>query len=243
MDKHGLNSSKKDVKGYFVVSEALRDYLIDHYKVSNLKNFYIAPCATAQTSEEYYQNYKSYREKYRNKYKIDNETKLIVYSGGISSWQCIVETVQLFNKIHDLLPKTKLLMLSHNIEEIKKITNNEKDIYIDKYSPDELTEVLCAGDFAIMLRKNCVTNNVAFPNKYLEYVKSKMKIITTPYVYEIAKQVSNFKIGFLYDFSETITELILYIKTATISDTETVKEVLELNSFRERLSKFYEDVL
>ena len=86
-----------------------------------------------------------------------------------------------------------------------------------------------------MLRENCITNNVAFPNKFLEYVQSRMKIITTPYVFEVSKQIEEYKLGFIYDFSDDVQKVASYISNHKVNEINVVLDVLKKNSFQNRL--------
>lgn len=238
LDKHGIKSSVLYLDGYFVVTEALKDYLRQNYKINSKAEFYIAPCATVKTDEGYFKKYEEYRRTYRAKYNIEDLTKVFIYSGGVSSWQCIEETISLYKKIKEKIIDSRLLLFSHNIDSVLKLVGDDKDIIVDMYRPEELTKALCAGDFAFMLRTDCITNNVAFPNKFLEYVQSKMKIITTPYVYEIAKQIKENELGFLYKTDNNLRELITFINTSKTNSDGIVKSVLSKNSFEVRLKLF-----
>lgn len=240
LDKHGLKSSSEYVDGYFVVTEALKGYVKQNFKPKVDAKFYIAPCATVNVDDDYFANYEEYRKVYRAKYNLKETTKVFIYSGGVSSWQCIEETISLYKRIKKEITDSKLLVFSHNRDDIMRIAGNDPDIIIDSYRPDELTKALCAGDLAFMLRTDCVTNNVAFPNKFLEYVQSKMRIITTPYVYEIARQVKHYNIGFLYEFKND-REVVEYIKDSSINDDTTVKSILLENGFTNRLKPFVDD--
>ena len=136
--------------------------------------------------------------------------------------------------------KTRLLIFSHNIDAIRKLLNDEdKNIITDSYSAEELQKALNAGDFAFMLRHDCVTNNVAFPNKFLEYIQSGMKIIATPYVHDIASQIKQYDVGYLYNFENDLTDIIAYIQSEKSSkpDFEKRNTILRYNSFDERLKK------
>lgn len=238
LDRYGFKSASDYLDGYFVVTEALREYVKQNFNPKINAQFYIVPCATISADDFYYDNYNKYREKYRARFGLNEINKVFIYSGGVSSWQCIEDTISLYKSIKREIAGSKLLVFSSNREMIKKIAGNDPDIIVDSFQPDELTKALCAGDFAFMLRKDCVTNNVAFPNKFLEYVQSKMKIISTPYVYEIAKQIKEYDIGYLYQMDNNMTDLIAYIKKSKTNSDKIVKEVLELNSFEVRLRKF-----
>ncbi len=233
-DYYPLKRNMRFADYCFVVTKELRDYVRERFHTTNRTKFIIAPCATDNCIFDK-KNYEENRQKYRAKYELDDNTPVFVYSGGVSRWQCIEETLQLFDQISERLPKARLLMFSHRVDYIRRLTNRT-DIIFDSYTPGELEKALCAADFAFLLRENCVTNNVAFPNKYLEYVKSGLKIITTPYLYEIADQIKKFKIGCLYDMKENTDSILNYIETAECDVNEnTINQVLALNSFENTL--------
>lgn len=242
LDKHGLKASISYVDGYFVVTEALREYVKINFKTKSNAKYYIAPCATNNVDNDYFEKYYNYRMTYRAKYGLDDSTKVFIYSGGVSSWQCIEETISIYREIKKVITNSKLLVFSHNIEAINRIANNDQDIIVDSYRPNELTKALCSGDFAFMLRTDCVTNNVAFPNKYLEYVQSRMKIISTPYVYEIARQIKENNIGYLYEMNNNLNGLLKYIKESSINSDDVVKKIMKSNSFEVTLKEFSESL-
>lgn len=226
--------------GCFAVTVALEKYIRKNYAVKDRIEFYHVPCATLNmcpTEDDYFIN----RITYRDKYNIDKDEIVFIYSGGVSSWQCVGETISLFRQISKQLDcKARLLIFSHNIDAIRKLLNDEdKNIITDSYSAEELQKALNAGDFAFMLRHDCVTNNVAFPNKFLEYIQSGMKIIATPYVHDIASQIKQYDVGYLYNFDNDLTDIITYIQSEKSSkpDFEKRNNILKYNSFNERLKK------
>ena len=223
----------------FVVSPALKEYLIKKYNICSKVRFFDVPCATTQPIN--IDDYERYREEFRHKYEIDSDEKVFIYSGGVSSWQCIEETVDLYKSIRKTInTKSRFLIFSHMRKEIQKITENDNEIMIDSYSPEILERALCAGDYAFLLRRKSIINTVAFPNKYLEYVKSGMKIITTPYINEIARQVEENGIGYIYDFDKDDGHIIDYIKQDSINKKEMIKKaetILEYNGFKRRLQE------
>ena len=242
MDKTITKKSIQYIDGLFVVTEALREYFKVKYPVKQECPFFIIPCATDGirfNQEEYLED----RKKYRDKYHIDNDEIVFIYSGGISPWQCVSETVELYKKIaNGVNKKTRMLVFSHNRDAIASMAAGDVRIQIDSYSPEELVHALHVGDFAFLLRTNCITNNVAFPNKYLEYVQSGMKIITTPYVKEIAKQVKENDLGFIYDFDTDLEALQTYIQdNDSFEDrSECINNILKFNSFSTTTENFVE---
>ena len=237
LDYYGLRKSAKYIDGYFVVTRSLREYIDERFRVSKDTSFFIVPCATANANDHYFDNYDLYRKTYREKYGIKDSRKVFIYSGGTSVWQCLNETINLYKKIKKEIIDSQLLIFSHNHDEILKLVGNEKDIIVDSYQPTELSKALCAGDFAFLIRRDCVTNNVAFPNKFLEYVQSRMKIISTPFVFEIADQINRYDLGVIYDFTDT-SKVITYIKQAKLNDIKIVRKILDECRFENRLKPF-----
>lgn len=239
LDKKGIQKSTNYLDGYFVVTDSLKDYLKTNYNIKTKAAFYVAPCATVIQDDKYFENYYKYRREYRKKFSLKENETAFIYSGGISSWQCIEETISVFNEIKKKMANAKLLIFSHNQNEIIKMIGTKTDIIFDSFKPEELTKALCAGDYAFLLRRDCVTNNVAFPNKYLEYVQSKMKIITTPYVYEIARQVKKWNLGITIDIDNpNVFNMMEYLTNSELNTDKIVREVLNYNSFSKTLKSF-----
>lgn len=234
VDYYSLKRNMKFADYCFVVTKELQHYVHERFHTTNRTKFIVAPCATDNRFFDK-KTYEENRRAYRSKYELDDDTPVFIYSGGVSKWQCIEETLQLFTEILEKVPNARLLLFSHRVDYIRRLTNRA-EIITDSYAPDELGKALCAADFAFLLRVNCVTNNVAFPNKYLEYVKSGLKIIATPYLYEIADQIKKFKIGYLYDMDDNIDPIVNYVETVQRDVNEdTINQVLALNSFENTL--------
>ena len=246
LDKSVTLKGIQNSDGVFVVTKALKDYLQELNKTKKHINYFIVPCAPETqliTKEEYEID----RKKYREKYGISPNTLVFIYSGGVSSWQCVEESIELYlNIAKSLCRPTKMLIFSHSVDAVRSLVNDdEKSVIIDSYSPNELVHALRAGDFAFLLRKNSKTNNVAFPNKFLEYVQSGMRIITTPYVYEIARQVKKFDIGYIWNFNGEISDLDTYIKETATNDNryKIFETILAFNSFSITLKMFVEKLI
>lgn len=237
-----LNRAFNYASGCFVVTKALKKYLIERFPAAKNTKFYTVPCSTS-SSEMNSEDYSIYREEYRKKYGITNE-KVFIYSGGTSVWQCVEETIELYKNLCGKLKQpSKLLIFSHDIENIRAMIGEEKNIILDSYQPIELEKALCAADIAFLLRKKCPTNRVAFPNKFLEYVKSGLYVIATPNVEEIAAQIRKYKVGALYNMDKQIMALTNDIQSYVNSsyDQEKIKEILYYNGFEKRLKTFVDE--
>ena len=59
---------------------------------------------------------------------------------------------------------------------------------------------MTAGDFAFLLRDDYITNKVAYPNKLLEYVSAGLKVITTPFIEDVATEVKKRNLGYVLKY-------------------------------------------
>ena len=189
------------------VSHSLADYYKIISKNDDIKTF-IVPCSISATITK--QSYDEYRKFYREKYGIEKSDLVFAYSGGASPWQCVEESVELFGKIRKQLGKNCKMLLFSGSEELVRQYRDRPGVIAGTLSPDKVMETLCAGDFGLMLRDDYATNNYAFPNKFLEYVGSGLRVIATPYVYDVRDYIKEFDIGLITDLpirAESVDEL------------------------------------
>lgn len=200
---YGLKKSLKYAEGAFVVSNQLKEYMINKYRYGSNLKYFVVPCANSirvQSRQEYEAN----RLKWRNRISVEPHEILFVYSGGASKWQMVSETIELFQQIkHKINADSKLLIMSHHIETIKKENSvKDDDIIFKSFSQDQVQDVLSACDVSFLLREDTITNNVAFPNKFLEYVQAKTFIITTPFIKDVAEICTRNELGAIVDLDE-----------------------------------------
>lgn len=227
----------KEFDGFYAVSKALQKYIETEYHIKG-KPFFIIPCGIPQTEVDVASSIAN-RATYRAKYNLKDDDTLFIYSGGVSPWQCIEESVRMFERLKQNTSKNiKLLLLSGNKAAIEKYQS--EDIMIDSYSGDEVRKVLCAGDFAFMLRQDLVTNNVAYPNKFLEYVSAGLQVISTTAVRDIADQIVQYKVGQIVELNGDLNPAMLENRTPYLQDVEQRNALLKATSFETTLAPFVE---
>lgn len=242
IDKFVSKKYIKKANGCLAVTKALQEYATKRFSLSENVSFHVVPCAI-KASDSFHLERNTFRKKYREKYNITGNELVFVYSGGVSPWQCVEETISLYKEIRKHLSKpSRMLLFSHNYEYLETLTRGSDRFIIDSYTPDELKKALCAADFAFMLRKNTPTNNVAFPNKFLEYVECGLQIITTPHVVEIYNQVTNFKIGIVINDLNDYATIVERSKSINAYSDAVVQEVLAHNSFKNCLLSFVNEI-
>lgn len=182
-----LRNSKKKLLGIRIKILNLIEYLClkkskinifvsnemrEHYKkkYSYVKeNYFIMPCFNSALVKESFNNL--------NK----KDKNIFVYAGGLSEWQCINETIELYKKIENDLPNTKLKILTAE----KKLANKllkEKGVknFEIKYVPfNKINEELSECKYGFLLRKKSIINKVATPTKLNTYLANGVIPILT----------------------------------------------------------------
>ena len=205
--------------GAFVVSDALKNYLNIHFDTSNLI-FFKVPCSTSR-KVVYDKKAAKTRHKWRKEFGIVENELLFIYSGGTSVWQSIGDAYDLFRMLRNKMSEQKMhfLIMSFDIKNLQYLAS--EDTTIRAFNPDVVQDVLFAGDYAFLLRGNYITNNVAFPNKFIEYVISGMHIISTPYVFDVEYYIRTNSLGIILESNkDKESDLIAgYIQTHPIAAT------------------------
>ncbi|KWX81316.1 hypothetical protein AMQ84_00310 [Paenibacillus riograndensis] len=161
--------------GILVVSDALKNYLIGNYNLEN-DVFFQIPCGNyglIKNSQERLM----YREAWRKKLGIKKDEIVFVYSGGISKWQMIDETLGFLERILKINEKFRVCIFSTNIEYIKDRMIGSEKIILKSLRSDEVPLALTACDVGVILRETNLTNKVAFPTKFADYLEGGLHII------------------------------------------------------------------
>lgn len=238
LDKYIERKYLKQFDHVMAVSGGLSQYLQEQYGLEEQK-IHIIPCAVPAEPldrEKLMQD----RLATRQKYGIGENEKLFIYSGGVSQWQCVDETVAVFRMISEKIPGCKLLLLSGDLDKISQYKAD--NILVDSLAADQVPVTLPGGDFAFLLRKACTTNYVAYPNKFLEYVKAGLQVITTPHVEEIRAEMEQYGLGYVLSdaaFEEGLADFCKQ-EQSYLQDSDKRQALIEDVSFERRTRFFYE---
>lgn len=125
---------------------------------------------------------------------------ILVFSGSSSQWQSLelVDTflLSLFNKY----PNIKFLMLidkapSH-LEIFKKYSDRISVKWVEYSRVAELLEIC---DYGILIRESAVTNKVAAPTKFAEYLACGLKVLISPEIGDYSEFVKLNDCGFVVE--------------------------------------------
>lgn len=109
---------------------------------------------------------------------------MLCYLGGLSTWQCIDETLDLVYDLIALDRKYFFCFYTGDKELSKyksKIDKLEGHILIQALTPQNIIQYMSVIDVGIVLRTNSLVNINSSPTKTAEYLASGAMVITTQY--------------------------------------------------------------
>ena len=136
----------------------------------------------------------------KNDFGYTDEDIVFVYSGSLSGWQSID---LVFNFMQNYLinnNKNKLLILSRNNFSInrfvKRFPSQVKNIWVDV---NNIMPILKICDYGLLIRENTLTNKVASPVKFIEYLYAGLRIIISKNVGDYSNFLLKNNCGFIDD--------------------------------------------
>ena len=175
------------------VSNNLKQYLIENYNADHSKIFVIP----AVVDEEKFRFNSTLRKNIRESLLVQNRL-VILYSGGISGWQPINEIIELFLRLKKIYPEVFLLFITKEKLLIRKKLEdrlNSDDWQLLSASYNDIGKYYAASDIGLLLRKRRLTNTVASPIKFSEYLCAGLPVILTKGVGDTENYIEKFGVG------------------------------------------------
>ncbi len=128
------------------------------------------------------------------------EDIVIVYSGSSAGWQSFSLVEKLLTEVFETDKNVKLLRLTNHINEssdfLKQFEDRIKTAWV---KPAEVKNYLLAGDYGLLYRENSVTNQVASPVKFAEYLSCGLNVIISENLGDFSEFVRKNKCGVVGD--------------------------------------------
>jgi hypothetical protein len=222
-----LNSEIKEIENYclqfsdykIAVSNALVNYWHTHYNYIT-QNVFVIPCTVNSTQLSYSNNASDFNF-LRKKYNVDDNHVLICYSGTSSGWHSFKLMNDFFNSVLSTNPNMKILFLTPKLDNLFDVVKKYPDKIIHRWvNPDDVYGYLAMCDYGILIREQSVTNAVASPVKFAEYLNAGLKIIISDGLGDYSDFVKKHNCGVLFsDFRN--------LQTTTSSDRNKNKELAQ----------------
>lgn len=176
------------------VSQRLVDYWKNKYGYVQ-KNHVVIPC-TLGSEFIISQPDKRLISKRRNELGYQDDDVLFAYSGSTAGWQSFE---LLYTFLQPVLKKNKnhkVLFLAKDDENIEQLKKEFPNQVTQKWlSHAAVKEHLNACDYGILTRENTVTNQVASPTKFAEYLSAGLPVIISENLGDYSKFTIDHKCG------------------------------------------------
>ena len=134
---------------------------------------------------------------------------VIVYSGSTAGWQSFTLVEGLLKKLMTADQNIKLLWVTHHLNEHSEFVKQFKIRIKSAWVKHELVKnYLLASDYGLMFRENSVTNQVASPVKFAEYLSCGLDVIISEDLGDFSEFVSKNNCGIVGD--KIVVEKISY---------------------------------
>lgn len=191
------------------VSNKLVEYWNDEFGYQS-NNHVIIPCTLNKLFEEVVFTEQEIKEAKKSIGFNENDI-VFVYSGSVAGWQSFD---MLYNYISPILKSNfnyKLMFLSDEDKNILKLQNQfPNQVICQKLKVNDVPKYLLAADYGLLLREETITNKVASPVKFAEYIACGLKVIISDYLGDYSQYVDVFDNGLLNGKQTPFPQKVLY---------------------------------
>ena len=158
------------------VSQKLVDYWKKNYGYSELRHSVI-PCTISHSGKHAFPS-EAEITKIRATLGYEQDDLVFVYSGSAADWQSLqlVDDFMLLQMQNN--SRIRLILLANTDVKTLSVYKAFPDKVVQKWlKPSEVQNYLYAADQGILLREYAVTNEVASPTKFAEYLDASLQIV------------------------------------------------------------------
>lgn len=179
------------------VSEALVNYWRKDYNYGG-NDHVVIPCTlNADSVPEFDVNL---RTKIRGQLGYRDDESIIVYAGSSAGWQSIKLIDTLLMNLLNRDEKYKVLLLSKfDLDALSSYQKYPDRITQKWVKPNEVHQLVSSGDYGILFRENTVTNQVASPTKFGEYLAGGLKVLISEKLGDYTDAVKNNNLGIILE--------------------------------------------
>lgn len=158
------------------VSGALVDYWKKEFNYNSNQHI-VVPCTL---SNDFVFDFPSVAKlnELRKEIGFTGDDIVIVYSGSSAGWQSFSLVEKMLSAVFENNSNLKLLWLTNHINEnssfVKQFKSRIRTAWV---KPNEVKNYLLAGDYGLLYREDSVTNQVASPVKFAEYLSCGLNVM------------------------------------------------------------------
>ena len=132
----------------------------------------------------------------------------LVYSGSTAGWQSFGLLERMLTQVLDAQPEASVLFLSKRDEHNAQLEQHYPGrVEVKWLDHAQVEAMLNACDYGIMLREDTITNRVASPTKFAEYLRSGLRIIASEGLGDFSEMVKTERLGVVLGNSGQVPRL------------------------------------
>jgi len=147
---------------------------------------------------------------------FSDEDIILVYSGSTSGWQSFSSLETILGNILAISKNYKLIFLSKSDESIEKMKQHFPGQVSNQWlSHDKVQALLNMCDYGVLYREQSITNKVAAPTKFAEYLSAGLPVLISEGIGDYSAFVKTHNCGFILQENTRITPLKIDAATRT----------------------------
>jgi hypothetical protein len=214
----------KEAHWVYSVSNAL----IEHFKFEHRyreHNHSVVPCCYVEMDETPAHTVSPFQD-------LKESDVVFCYAGSLNTWNFPNSFLKLCKSILRN-PANKLIILSKELNVLKKHKIfSQSNCYLGTVPHNEVKNYLEMSDYAILLRKKAVTNKVASPTKFADYIGAGCKVIISPEIGDCSSFVEDNNMGLVYT-GGTKSDVVDSLESLSNSERARIKELASKYYHRE----------
>ena len=215
------------------VSEELVKWWKEAYGYA-ASNHVVIPC-TLQSSFQLETCFPEKISSLRKDAGFSDEDIILVYSGSTSGWQSFSSLETILGNILAISKNYKLIFLSKSDESIEKMKLQYPGQVSNQWlSHDKVQSLLNMCDYGVLYREQSITNKVAAPTKFAEYLSAGLPVLISEGIGDYSAFVKTHDCGFILQENSSITP----VKTDAATRSKMITLVLNYYTKSANLSQY-----
>lgn len=218
------------------VTTHLIKYWIKNYDYSST-NHVVIPC-TVNSSFTIENNSASATPTFRDQLGFTDNDVVFAYSGSTAGWQSFETLNSFISPLMKADTNYKIIFLAKSEKSIDQLKLQYPNQVAQKWvAHQEVTAILSACDYGILIREQSITNQVASPTKFAEYLSAGLPVIISANLGDYSDFVEKHHCGI------SLNNKVTSIDKPTLKEKERMKELVNLNFTKEANNDQYKTLL
>ncbi len=140
------------------------------------------------------------------KYGIDENDIVLIYSGSTAGWQSFKLLEEFLVPLLNSSKSVKVIFMTGKDERVDGLIKQyPQQVQRQWVQHAEVQAILACGDYGIMIREQTVTNKVASPTKFAEYLSAGLQVLISDGLGDYTQFVKEHECGKVINTTDMIT--------------------------------------